>query len=654
MSVAGVLAALLWATAFAHGQTAWNQGSEAPTQPAWRDEGGDAQYRLLRRERVADETNAAKGCEWLQIEGNGGSYVYFGHDAGRPQLIDDLALSVWLRSDRPGLQIAVRVVLPRTADPQSGQHLTAIVSGPSYTDAGRWQQLQITDLPKLLTRQLHLLRMKFGSQVDGAEAYVDAVLVNVYGGPGVTNVWIGDLQITGNVAADAGPASAWRAVVAPAATASATPPGADPLVPVRLPPVQPVERSAYPAPTGAMPMAAAPAKRHVVKLAESVLQVDDRPILPRVVQHCGEPLSALKKLGFNTVWLRSLPTPEILEEADRLGLWLICPPPRGLTPLSEIGPAFDRVLVWDLGGDLTGAECEAVREWADQVRAADRRGNRPLICSPRTDLAKYSRGLADLLLLDRRPLGTSLELAEYGQWLRRQPLLASPGTPVWATVQTQPNEAVRQQLAVLEPGLMPPTCVSCDQLRLLTYTAVAAGSRGLVFLSDSPLDATNPQTQQRAMSLELLNLELDVIEPWAAAGTVVAGDVETNAPDVVTTLLRAEHAQLALPICAAPLAQYVSTRSPANALTLVVPGVSEASNAYELTPAGAQPLRHPVRGPGGARIALEEFGLTAQVAAGPRTLDHQRDLRPGGKKRSPRGRVATPSCLASSSTRCKH
>ena len=82
-------------------------------------------------------------------------------------------------------------------------------------------------------------------------------------------------------------------------------------------------------------------------------------------------------------------------------------------------------------------------------------GSRPLVCRPRTDLRGYSRP-ANLLLIDRRPLGTSLELAGYAAWVRRQPLLASLGTPVWTTVQTQPNEALRQQLVALDPGVPPP------------------------------------------------------------------------------------------------------------------------------------------------------------------------------------------------------
>ena len=262
------------------------------------------------------------------------------------------------------------------------------------------------------------------------------------------------------------------------------------------------------------------------------------------------------------------------------------------------------------GADLTEVDLETTQRWAEQVRAADRRMGRPLVCRPRTDLRGYSR-LADLLLIDRRPLGTSLQMSGYAAWVRRQPLLARPGTPVWTTVQTQPNEGLRQQLAALEPGVPPPLGVPPEQIRLLAYTAVAAGSRGLLLLSDTPLDASDPDTQQRATALELLNLELELMEPWAAAGSFVA-TADSSVPEVVGSVLSTEHARLLLPIWSAPMAQCVPPQSAANSVVLTVPGVPEAAEAYELTPSGAKKLRRK-RVAGGMSVTLDEFGLTTQV-----------------------------------------
>jgi len=563
----------------------WHEGFETP-ETSWRMAGGDAQSRLLQHQRLRGDARSGNGCERLQLEGNGGSYVYAAHFVDTPPVIEELSPSVWIKSDRPGLGIAARIVLPRTIDERTGRPATVIIRGEEYQTAGRWQQLRIANIPQLLTRQIHILRMQLGPQVDDREAYLDAVLLNVYGGPGTTNVWIDDLEIAGHATGEnksgARPAD-------PAAWASR---GI-----VRLPSADGKKSSSAP---------------HTVKLVGGVLLVDDRPMFPRAIQHSGEPLAVLKNLGFNAVWLRHLPTPELTEEAERLGLWLISPPPRpaGESELTDISPSLDRVLVWNIGENLGEAELDATHGWAAMVRAADRRCKRPLICHARIELRGYSRA-ADLLLLDRRPLCTSMEFADYTAWVRRQPLLASPGTPAWTTVQTQLSESLRGQLAALNPNVPPPSSVAPEQIRLLAYTAVSAGSRGLVFLSNSPLDASDPDTQRRAAALELLNLELDLLEPWAAAGGFAA-TAEAAAAEVSAAVLRVDRAQMLLPVWNSPGAQCAAAESSASPLSLVVPGVPEASNAYLLAPAGVQPLRR-MRVAGGVSVSLDEFDLTAQV-----------------------------------------
>jgi hypothetical protein len=583
-----ILAAVCAPTA---GAAAWHEGFEGP-DPSWRDEGGDARHQILQQQRVEGHAHSGQRCEWLQIEGGGGSSVFLGHDVGRPRVISELELALWVRSDRSGLQLVAAIVLPRTRDPRTGRPLLTHLLGSAYNDVGRWQQLRISGLPDLLNHQLRLLRSQLRMDVDGREAYVDRLLLNVYGYPttaNVWNVWIDDLEVS-------------------AVVASAAPPGAVALEPG----VRPIANS----PARQLPLE--PPAARSVQLAGSVLLVDGRPMLPRVIQYQGERLAVLKRLGFNAVWLPRPPGPELLDEANRLDLWLVCPPPQrppGLDPgrgeiLPPIGAEYRRVLAWDLGSGLMGENLEAVARWAEQVRMADSRSRRPVLCAPQSDLRGYSR-CADLLVIDRRPLGGSLDMADYGTWVRRQPLLARPGTPVWTTVQTQPSEAIRRQVALLAGGRPLPAMIDQEQLRLLVYTAIASGSRGLLLLSNASLDAGDPDTVQRAATLELLNLELGMIEPWAAAGSLVTS-AEANDPQVTGAVLRVNRARLVLPTWLAPGSQCAVSPSPAGALELLVPGTPDPSLAYVLEPGRLGPLQRK-REAGGMHVTLDDFAMTGLI-----------------------------------------
>ncbi len=602
-------------TALADSPSAWYEGFEGP-KTTWKDIGGDAQYRVERHARVRDRAHSGSGSEAIALVGSEGTYVRFAHQVGRALVIEDLLATLWIKSDRHGLQVAAEVVLPRTTDPRTGNPIVTLVRGSSYTKVGNWQQLRIDNFPTLLTRQIRTLRMAMSPHVDGREAYVTRIVLNVYGGQGTTNTWIDDLDLAGFVPA---PAGSWTTT--------------DP----------PNDRSTPGSPSA--PAAAFPQ----VELIGSVLTIDGRPLLPRIIRHQGEPLEFLGQLGFNTVWLDRPATPELLAQARQTGLWLVCPPPLSpstgnapddMTAPAEIGSQYDRVLAWDLGRRLGRDHLDGTMRWAEQIRTADRNHRRLLICSPDMEVRKYSRHV-DLLLADRRPLGTSLELADYGTWLRRQPLLATPGTPSWTTVQTQYAAALIEQLAAIEPTRTDLPAVSTEQIRLLVYTAIASGSRGLLFESQSRLDTSDPATRRRAAALELINLQLRLIEPWIAAGTPTAV-AEGSRPEVQGMLLQTDRARLLVSLWTDQGAQWVPGQSADTDLSLIVPRVPASSEAYELTSGGLRPLDDR-RVAGGTRVTFDEFELTAQALlsqnpaivaaladrctrAGSRTAGLQRDL----------------------------
>lgn len=572
-----LLAALWGALPAARGQGVLRLDFEG-AETSWRDAGGDARYTIDQQKRVAGAAQAGNWCEYLRVTANNGTYVYIRHDVGAARVIAELKPSVWVKANRPGVQMLARVVLPRSLD-ASNQPITTYIRGVDTARAGQWHQLRLDDLPKLLERQAIFLRTRLNTPIDTREAYIDNIVLNVYGGPGVTELLIDDLELAGFVGRS---------------------------------PTQTQQTNASPtgwAPAGT-PRTDAASTRPNVELNGPLLLVDGHAFFARAIDHRGEPLGFLKGLGFNAVKLPVFPSPALLAEADRESLWLICPPPLELPAIANAdSPGWNRILCWDLGAGLTDVELESTKTRSDQLRRLDPRFVRPITADVDSQLRAYSRHI-DLLRASRSPLSGSLELNDYSVWLRERPKLARPGTALWTTIATQPPAVLEEQLALFI-GQPCQASASSEQIRLLTLTAIAGGARGLCFESRSRLDANDPASRQRALTLELLNLELDLISPWCAGGTFVAS-VPGSDPEVRGAVLQTDRARLLLPLWVGRQAQMVPGQSAGNGIAFTVPGVPESCDAYELSPAGMRSLKSQ-RKTGGMRVTLEEFGLTSLV-----------------------------------------
>ena len=113
-------AAFLAAAGSAYGQAPWHEDFEGPS-PSWQSSGGNAQVTVQQHQRVSGVAHTGQGCEWFQIAGQGGTASFIAHDVGRPWVIEELRPSVWVKSDRGGLQFLVEITLPRTTDPRTGR-----------------------------------------------------------------------------------------------------------------------------------------------------------------------------------------------------------------------------------------------------------------------------------------------------------------------------------------------------------------------------------------------------------------------------------------------------------------------------------------------------------------------------------------------------
>lgn len=581
-----VLAALIAALSSRAGAqpAATNPSAAITPAPAgglsWGAPEADARFQVVEHRLVAADERAGKPVELLRLAAGNGSYIHFSRSIDPARIIEELRIDLAFKSDRAESQLLARAVLPRSLDPATGKPVTCLIPGSRYSDQGHWQTLRLAGVPHELERQARILRSRIGPQIDTREAYIDQVVVNLYTGPGTTTTLLGDLQVSGMIRRELSP-----------------------------------DRENNEGNRRRRPELAIATPR----LQGALLLIDGRPFFPRAIEHRGEPLPYLQQLGFNTIRFRKTPDDTLLDEAAALGLWVVCPPPFGPPVGTNSGPApeeiaadvFDPVLAWDLGAGLTNAELAGVKSWIEQIRTWDRQRDRPRLAAPLSNLNVYGRHL-DVLLLDRAPLGTSLELTEYAQWVRERPRLAFPGKPVWTALTVQPAQALVEQCRVLASNGSLEVSFSPEQVRLLVYLALAGGSRGLLIGSETRLDTADLATRLRAETLELLNTELALVEPWLAAGQTPLG-IASAEPQVRGAVIAAEQARILLPAWVEPGAQCVPGQAAGYNLSLLLPGVPESHEPYELTAAGfTRPKSRRVAG--GMRVTLDEFDLTSLVA----------------------------------------
>ncbi len=521
----------------------------------WEVGRADCQYLTRSHEKIREADPKFASVEALEVRAGNGSRIYAQRRVDPSLIIEDLTVRVWIRSDRRGIQVLGRIVLPNSLDPQSGLPDTLLVPGEIYQSQGQWRELTLTKTPKHFRDRLRVLRARVERPVDPRGAYLEAVVLNVYGGPGTTQIWIGDMSMQGAIR-----------------------------------PLEPLPTRDGPATAAQRRISAGP------ELRVSRLSVDGKPFFPRIIDHRGEPFELLERLGFNTIHLPQLPSPEQQDEARRLGLWLVCPPPGEINKGLSNYPA---VLAWHFGDDVSTQA--GVRRRVDALRRHDSR-NRVLVGGA-SEFQWIASRQVDVLLRDRAPLGTSFALSDYGKWLDQTSRLVRPGTPFWARIQTELPASIVQQASLLAtPPHNASARVELEQIRQLALAALAAGSRGLWFRSDNPLDAQHEDAQHRRLILERLNLELAMFAPWAMGGHRV-GEVQGNNPRRRIVALTTERSRLLIPTQHHRHGQYVSSASKEKS-TMVVAGVPDSSGVYLLSPIGLLRLPHR-RISGGIEIVVD-------------------------------------------------
>ncbi|MFO0936198.1 MAG: hypothetical protein U0798_06755 [Gemmataceae bacterium] len=588
-----VASALAWAQSGTTHKNAFNGKT-----PFWQQ--GETNVKIVELDHAIGTRHAynAPSAEMIKIdaqpgnESSGNEFAHYIYPTPKALVTPQLAAGIQIKAFRPGIQLRARVVLPKHRDPRNpNAPFTTYITGDTYKDPGKWDRLTLGDPVDGLKKVRALVTAAVKQPADFTDAYVDQLILNVYAGPGVTEIWVDDLEI-GPCESTSVPRTDTLASRAPARPASIVGEG--------------------------------------VRFVDGQIRVGNKPFFIKAIRLTDTDPFVLANCLFNTVWLPADARADVIDDVVRQGLKIVpsIPLPSGdqATPVSLSKDADviagqlqrfanrDPVLMWDLGGGRTFEEVGRLRRAADLVKQFDPK--RPRIADLWDGYEAYSNYL-DVVGTHRWPLFTSLELSSYKDWLKQRKTLAGSDKLMFTWVQTHlPDWYIN--LTGLSPdakAITSPIGPHPEQLRLLTYLSIAAGCRGIGYWSDRYL-ADSHHGRDRLLQLCLLNSEIKMIEPILAADHGATTWVDTNNPNIKAAVIPTEKYILVMPIWLGAGSQYCPELSAIGNLKIRVPNVSESAEPWLLNPCDVINLKtrgdsRPV--PGGTEITIPEFDTTALI-----------------------------------------
>jgi len=602
----------------------------------WERERTDTTINLLAHERSIRAAYDGKQSERFQFEADQGSQFLVSYPLPKVRVSEKLEVVLYSRSNRAGVQLFVRVILPSDVDPETRAPSFVLVPGTVFDRVDRWQRLEVVHMLPSIEKQARVLRVSSRRPVSLEGAYIDRVVVNLMAGAGSSEVFLDDLSV--------GP-------VNPEVVADWSPPGA----------AEAPAREAAPAADDAGKQAA---KYDRIRFESNFLRKRDpedgqlHEWFPTAIEAEGADVAMLRKYGFDNLVDQIDADPERIETALRAGFSLMPKLTQANTDedvaaqIKEIEsyPYKDSVSFW-IAGEGFGknrelkareAELARTRKLLREIRSMPPKFSKLTMGVVEGDLPLYARspGNLDTIGIKVNHWGAAQDQSEFYKYLVQRRLLttrSNVGQFFWAWIPATASDSLRRNIWGEEP---PPSWgvprVLPEQLRLMTYLALSAGYRGIGYQGDA--DLTRPAGRAQLIEMAILNLEIDLVQSaLAKSGTSIPiyPVFDPDPPDVpppgasANTRVRLQPEHLPKPNHKAAavavdrrgalllladyttLAQFqphqMATRS------LVVRAVlPETAQAFKISPGGVEYLRrdhHSV----GTRITLPEFDVTAMI-----------------------------------------
>jgi hypothetical protein len=549
------------------GRTDWFDGMESAT-PTWRLLESDCNAKAVAQRRTGDQVQEGNLSEFVEVHAGSGQKAYLGYAIDASHAIDELQISLWVRSDVPGIDLHARVVFPRTLDEQ-GAPLRKLIPGDTYVQPGAWNRLAVHQLRSQVERHAQSLRSELRRPVDTRGAYVDLIVLNVYDRPGKRSLWIDQLEIVGQVPIERTGIAAAGMDLSHVRPATA------------LEPIEPLSSGAS----------------AEVRRQGRLLLVDERPFFGRMIDRTDETLEFLASLGAEVVRLRYSPTPFDRSEARRLNLRLVCPPP-ALDQVTDWDESWRPILAWSLE-EVPAEKRTSLRE-ALRLHPLGRRRPEMLLAD---DPTRTPHDAPSLLLHDGVWLGGSRDLREFPAWLAQRRKAEAGDVPFFVSVATHWPQAADRQASAMAADWEGGAPFDSQAVRLMTHLAIGSQARGIYLRSERSLQDPTSYARQRASCVRMIFQELRLWEPWIAGGEA-ATPRKAGAWDLYE--LAAGRSRALFCIRQSPNEQCVLVPESPLPLSIFVDG-STSAMAFRVRDAGLEKVDQ-ADSPGGRTLALTDAG----------------------------------------------
>ena len=465
----------------------------------------DCDARVIRHENTLSGGVDGGACELVTLKATHGSEALLVYPIEPMRPIDDLNATLSVMSAVEGASIGFRVRFPFLKDPETRRPVSVIVYGASYRSPGEFASIGIGSIERPLRMKWVALRSQYGPSADLSDAYVDAVVINAYGGPGISSIRLDQLKVSGLIPVGEG-------IVTGNARSSDT-------------------------------------KRNVSRRMSSG-QLEDFPVEPsetttafpvgrvtRILQHNGEPLAWIRTLGFDAVLIRQPPDAAILAEAVRTRMKIYAPPPPSPDPLLDA--MLEPIAGWYIGAGeaLDERQIDAAKQTVARLRGLPSRWQRPIMAAPSDSYRRYA-SLVDAIIDDLPPRGRSVrageeiaEMAGRRRWINDRAQLATG-------VASMPPEAMLIQTEAIARaiGAPPPSSFRWHSMWLQTMRSLYQMPSAILYRSTRSLASGSEMDQIRSLSLSYVNRMIAMLEPWLIAATQSPAPSIQGAPYQCTCL----------------------------------------------------------------------------------------------------------------------